>query len=56
MQMARRELQPDVIVNNRVDKGRQGMQGMDRDDKDYAGDFGTPGYRFPQARGYRSWP
>lgn len=37
-----REMKPDIIVNNRVDKGRQGMRGMDRDDKDYAGDFGTP--------------
>ncbi len=37
-----RSLKPDIIVNNRVDKGRQGMQGMNADDKRYAGDFGTP--------------
>lgn len=37
-----RELKPSVIINNRVDKGRQGMQGMDKEDDDYAGDFGTP--------------
>lgn len=37
-----RNLKPEIIINNRVDKGRQGMQGMNRDDSDYAGDFGTP--------------
>ncbi len=36
-----RNLQPDIIVNNRVGKGRQGMQGMSKDNN-YAGDFGTP--------------
>lgn len=37
-----RSLKPDIIINNRVDKGRQGMQGMNKGDADYAGDFGTP--------------
>ncbi|MDO5968773.1 alpha-L-fucosidase [Flavivirga aquimarina] len=37
-----RSLKPDIIINNRVDKGRQGMQGMSKDDLNYAGDFGTP--------------
>ena len=37
-----RSLKPDILVNNRVDKGRQGMQGMNRADQQYAGDFGTP--------------
>ncbi len=38
-----RSLKPSIIINNRVDKGRQGMQGMNAsDDKQYAGDFGTP--------------
>lgn len=37
-----RSMKPDIIINNRVDKGRQGMQGMNRDDQAYAGDFGTP--------------
>ncbi len=37
-----RGLKPSLIVNNRVDKGRQGMMGMNRDDRRYAGDFGTP--------------
>jgi len=36
-----RNIKPDLIVNNRVGKGRQGMQGMNKD-KTYAGDFGTP--------------
>lgn len=36
-----RNIKPDVIINNRVGKGRMGMQGMDRD-QSYAGDFGTP--------------
>jgi alpha-L-fucosidase len=36
-----RNLQPDIIINNRVGKGRDGMQGMNKD-KTYAGDFGTP--------------
>jgi alpha-L-fucosidase len=36
-----RNLQPDILVNNRVGKGRQGMQGMSKDNS-YVGDFGTP--------------
>ncbi|MDR8393810.1 alpha-L-fucosidase [Aliifodinibius sp. S!AR15-10] len=34
-------LNPDILINNRVDKGRQGMAGMTISEK-YAGDFGTP--------------
>ncbi len=37
-----RSLKPSLIVNNRVDKGRQGSKGMNRGDRRYAGDFGTP--------------
>ncbi|MCD6543888.1 MAG: alpha-L-fucosidase [Flavobacteriaceae bacterium] len=37
-----RSLKPNIIINNRVDKGRSGMQGMNKEDKKYAGDFGTP--------------
>jgi alpha-L-fucosidase len=37
-----RSMKPDILINNRVDKGRQGMQGMTRTDQQYAGDFGTP--------------
>jgi len=36
-----RGLQPDIIINNRVGKGRSGMQGMN-EYEDAAGDFGTP--------------
>ena len=37
-----RGLKPEILVNNRVDKGRMGMQGMNKQDQKYAGDFGTP--------------
>jgi alpha-L-fucosidase len=36
-----RNLQPDILINNRVGKGRQGMQGMSKDTS-FVGDFGTP--------------
>ncbi len=36
-----KRLQPDALVNNRVDKGRRGMQGMS-ESGDFAGDYGTP--------------
>jgi alpha-L-fucosidase len=36
-----RQLKPSLIINNRVGKGRDSMQGMNKY-KDAAGDFGTP--------------
>ncbi len=36
-----RNIKPDLIINNRVGKGRDGMQGMNLY-KNAAGDFGTP--------------
>ena len=36
-----RSLKPDIIINNRVGKGRAGMQGMNRG-TEFVGDFGTP--------------
>lgn len=36
-----RTIQPNLIINNRVGKGRQGMEGMNAYE-DAAGDFGTP--------------
>lgn len=36
-----RNLKPNLIINNRVGKGRSGMQGMNKYN-DAAGDFGTP--------------
>ncbi len=37
-----RSLKPDILINNRVDKGRQGMQGMNEEGSGFVGDFGTP--------------
>ena len=42
-----RSLKPDIIINNRVGKGRQGMVGMSKTDREYAGDFGTPEQQIP---------
>ena len=44
-----REIQPNLIINNRVGKSRQGMAGMSRSARS-AGDFGTPEQEVP-ARG-----
>jgi alpha-L-fucosidase len=41
-----RSIQPNVIVNNRVDKGRGGMAGL-TEDKRFAGDYGTPEQEIP---------
>jgi alpha-L-fucosidase len=41
-----REIQPSLIINNRVDKGRQGMKGMNKEG-DFRGDFGTPEQEIP---------
>ena len=40
-----KSLDPDVIVNNRVDKGRGGMAGMS--DKGFMGEYGTPEQEIP---------
>ncbi len=41
-----KSLQPTIIINNRVDKGRSGMAGMTKDGG-YLGDFGTPEQEIP---------
>jgi len=41
-----RELSPKLIINNRVDKGRNGMAGMNTEDK-FVGDYGTPEQEIP---------
>jgi alpha-L-fucosidase len=41
-----RSLQPDIIINNRVSKGRAGMAGT-YDPEKAAGDFGTPEQEIP---------
>jgi len=45
-----RKLQQNVIVNNRVDVGRAGMEGFTQGRGKFAGDFGTPEQTIP-ARG-----
>ncbi len=42
-----RALQPDILINNRVGKGRKGMEGLSKGDQEYAGDFGTPEQQIP---------
>lgn len=42
-----RGLKPDIIINNRVGKGRKGMEGLNKEDREYAGDFGTPEQQMP---------
>ena len=51
-----RSLKADVIINNRVDKGRDGMQGMTRGGR-FLGDFGTPEQEIPAGAnlGDRDW-
>ena len=41
-----RSLQPNIIVNNRVDTGRAGMAGMTSGDQ-FVGDYGTPEQQIP---------
>ena len=50
-----RSLQPDIIINNRVDKGRAGMKGMT--EGDHLGDFGTPEQEIPAGADFpdRDW-
>ena len=42
-----RGLKPKVIINNRIGKGRKGMEGLNKGDQDYVGDFGTPEQQIP---------
>jgi alpha-L-fucosidase len=42
-----RKLKPSLIVNNRVGKGRKGMEGLNKGDQQYSGDFGTPEQQIP---------
>ncbi len=39
-------IRPSIIINNRVGKGRKGMEGLSKSDE-YAGDFGTPEQQIP---------
>lgn len=42
-----RSLKEDIIINNRVDKGRRGMQGFNKEGE-FRGDFGTPEQEIPE--------
>ena len=42
-----RELKPEIIINNRIGKGRKGMEGLNKGDQEYSGDFGTPEQQIP---------
>ena len=42
-----RSLKPGIIINNRVGKGRKGMEGLSKTDQQYSGDFGTPEQQIP---------
>ncbi len=42
-----RSLQPNTLVNNRVDTGRKGMDGMNKS-AGFAGDFSTPEQQIPE--------
>jgi alpha-L-fucosidase len=42
-----RGLKPGIIINNRVGRGREGMKGLSKTDRTYAGDFGTPEQQIP---------
>jgi len=42
-----RGLKPRLIINNRIGKGRKGMDGINKADQVYAGDFGTPEQKIP---------
>ena len=50
-----RGLKPEILINNRVDKGRNGMEGMTKDDKKYAGDFGTPEQEILEGTSSMDW-
>jgi len=50
-----RGLKPEILINNRVDKGRNGMAGMTKDDKKYAGDFGTPEQEILEGTSSMDW-
>ncbi len=49
-----RSLQPDILINNRVDKGRRGMEGTIKG-PDFVGDFDTPEQRVGTFNRQRPW-
>ena len=49
-----RSLQPDILINNRVDKGRHGMEGSTKS-SEYVGDYDTPEQRVGGFNRQRPW-
>lgn len=49
-----RSLQPDILINNRVDKGRRGMEGITAGEE-FTGDFDTPEQRVGTFNRQRPW-
>ncbi len=49
-----RSLQPDILINNRVDKGRRGMQGTTTS-TEFAGDYDTPEQEVGAFNRQRPW-
>ena len=50
-----RKLQPDLLINNRVSKGRHGMAGTTKDASLHAGDYDTPEQRVGGFNMDRPW-
>ena len=50
-----RNLKPDILINNRVDKGRQGLMGMNDNKLNYVGDFGTPEQEILETTSTMDW-
>lgn len=50
-----RDLQPSLLINNRVDKGREGMKGITSDREKYKGDFDTPEQQIGRFQTDRPW-
>ena len=48
-------IQPDLIINNRVSKGRQGMEGTTKQAQQNAGDYDTPEQRIGTFQTDRPW-
>ncbi|MCK0157162.1 alpha-L-fucosidase [Cellulophaga sp. F20128] len=49
-----RELKDDILINNRVDKGREGMAGITKSIK-YAGDYATPEQQIGKFDNKNAW-
>ena len=49
-----KELQPNIIINNRVDKGREGMDGTNKG-AEYTGDYDTPEQKIGKFNTDRPW-